>query len=80
MVQHGWLHMSVNSHNDDFKKFVDTLVVALRLIEKSESPRARSGTSTRSRSERATCPRKDAPTSGWAFRSTKTMPSVRATS
>lgn len=30
--------MSVNSHKDDFREFVDTLVVALRTIEKSESP------------------------------------------
>jgi hypothetical protein len=30
--------LSFNSQNDDFKEFVDTLVVALRLIEKAESP------------------------------------------
>ena len=36
MVQHDFLHLSVNSHNDDFKEFVDTLVVALRIIEKAD--------------------------------------------
>ena len=37
-MQHDWLRMSVNNDNDDFKEFVDTLIVALRTIEKSESP------------------------------------------
>lgn len=32
------MHLSVNSPNDDFKEFVDTLVVALRTIEKAGSP------------------------------------------
>ena len=32
-----FLHESVNSPNDDFKEFVDTLIVALRTIEKTES-------------------------------------------
>ncbi|MBU1671524.1 MAG: hypothetical protein KKF41_14690 [Actinobacteria bacterium] len=30
--------MSANIPNDDFKEFVDTLTVALRSMEKSESP------------------------------------------
>jgi len=36
VVQHDFLHLSF--FKDDFKEFVDTLVVALRLIEKAESP------------------------------------------
>lgn len=36
VVQHDFMHLSF--FKDDYKEFVDTLVVALRLIEKSESP------------------------------------------
>ncbi len=36
VVQHDFMHLSF--FRDDFKEFVDTLVVALRAIEKSESP------------------------------------------
>ncbi|MHB8896620.1 MAG: hypothetical protein ACYC99_15775 [Candidatus Geothermincolia bacterium] len=36
VVQHDFMHLSF--FRDDFKEFVDTLVVALRLIEKAESP------------------------------------------
>jgi hypothetical protein len=36
VVQHDFLHMSF--FKDDFKEFVDTLVVALRQIEKADSP------------------------------------------
>jgi hypothetical protein len=36
VVQHDFMHLSF--FQDDFKEFVDTLVVALRLIEKAESP------------------------------------------
>ena len=32
------MHLSVNIPNDDFLEFVDTLVVALREIEKAEVP------------------------------------------
>jgi hypothetical protein len=31
---------SVNSHKDDFREFVDTLVAAQRAIDKRESPLA----------------------------------------
>ena len=36
VVQHDFMHLSF--FQDDFKEFVDTLVVALRIIEKAESP------------------------------------------
>ena len=36
VVQHDFMHLSF--FKDEFKEFVDTLVVALRQIEKSESP------------------------------------------
>jgi hypothetical protein len=36
VVQHDFLHMSF--FKDDFKEFVDTLISALRQIEKAESP------------------------------------------
>ncbi len=36
VIQHEFMHLSF--FRDDFKEFVDTLVVALRLIEKVESP------------------------------------------
>jgi hypothetical protein len=36
VVQHDFMHLSF--FQDDFKELVDTLVVALRLIEKAESP------------------------------------------
>ena len=35
-MQHDFMHLSF--FKDDFKEFVDTLVVALRTIEKTESP------------------------------------------
>ena len=40
MVQHDFMHLSVNIPNDDFREFVDTLWVALRAIDKRESPMA----------------------------------------
>ncbi|MDD5747694.1 MAG: hypothetical protein PHP64_01355 [Actinomycetota bacterium] len=36
VVQHDFLHMSF--FKDDFKEFVDTLIVALRQVERMESP------------------------------------------
>ena len=36
VIQHDFMHLSF--FQDDFKEFVDTLVVALRMIEKAESP------------------------------------------
>jgi hypothetical protein len=36
VVQHDFMHLSF--FKDDFKEFVDTLVVALRAIEKQDSP------------------------------------------
>ena len=36
VVQHDFMHLSF--YKDDFKEFVDTLVVALRQIEKASSP------------------------------------------
>ena len=36
MVQHDFMHLSF--FKDDFKEFVDTLVVALRTIERGDSP------------------------------------------
>ena len=36
VVQHDFMHLSF--FKDDFKEFVDTLVVALRTIEKTDSP------------------------------------------
>ena len=36
VAQHDFMHLSVNIPNDDFKEFVDTLVVALRIIEKAD--------------------------------------------
>jgi len=36
VVQHDFMHLSF--YEDDFREFVDTLTVALRQIEKSESP------------------------------------------
>ena len=36
VVQHDFMHLSF--FRDDFKEFVDTLVVALRTIEKAQSP------------------------------------------
>jgi hypothetical protein len=36
VVQHDFMHLSF--FQDDFKEFVDKLVVALRIIEKAESP------------------------------------------
>jgi len=36
VIQHDFLHMSF--FKEDFKEFVDTLVVALRKIEKMENP------------------------------------------
>jgi len=36
VVQHDFMHLSF--FKDDFKEFVDTLVVALRTIERSDSP------------------------------------------
>ncbi|MDD5747697.1 MAG: hypothetical protein PHP64_01370 [Actinomycetota bacterium] len=36
MVQHDFLHMSF--FKEDFKEFVDTLIVALRQVERMESP------------------------------------------
>lgn len=38
VVQHDFMHLSF--FKDDFREFVDTLVVALRQIEKAESPMA----------------------------------------
>ena len=38
VVQHDFMHLSF--FKDDFKEFVDTLVVALREMEKKESPMA----------------------------------------
>jgi len=35
-VQHDFMHLSF--FKDDFREFVDTLLVALRQIEKAESP------------------------------------------
>lgn len=35
-MQHDFMHMSF--FQDDFREFVDTLVVALRQIERAESP------------------------------------------
>ncbi len=32
------MHLSVNFPNNDFREFVDTLVVALREMEKAEAP------------------------------------------
>ena len=34
------MHLSVNIPNDDFREFVDTLVVAPREMENDESPTA----------------------------------------
>jgi len=34
VVQHDFMHLSF--FKDDFKEFVDTLVVALRLVEKAD--------------------------------------------
>lgn len=36
VVQHDFMHLSF--YKDDFKEFVDTLVVALRQIDKGSSP------------------------------------------
>jgi hypothetical protein len=36
VIQHDFMHLSF--FKDDFKEFVDTLVVALRAIEKANSP------------------------------------------
>ena len=36
VIQHDFLHMSF--FKDEFREYVDTLVVALRQIEKAESP------------------------------------------
>jgi len=36
VVQHDFLHLSF--YKDDFKEFVDTLTVALRQMEKTDSP------------------------------------------
>jgi hypothetical protein len=36
VVQHDFMHLSF--FKDDFREFVDTLVVALRAIERAESP------------------------------------------
>ena len=38
MVQHDFMHLSF--YKDDFREFVDTMVVALREMEKRESPMA----------------------------------------
>lgn len=38
-MQHDFLHLSL--FQDDFREFVDTLMVALRQIEKSNNPLAR---------------------------------------
>jgi len=38
VIQHDFLHMSF--FKDDFREFVDTLVVALRELDKGESPMA----------------------------------------
>ncbi len=38
VVQHDFMHLSF--FKDDFREFVDTLVVALRQIEKAENPMA----------------------------------------
>ena len=40
VVQHDLMNLSINIPNDDFREFVDTLVVALRAIDKRESPMA----------------------------------------
>lgn len=36
VVQHDFMHLSF--YKDDFKEFVDTLVVAMRQVDRSESP------------------------------------------
>jgi tRNA(Phe) wybutosine-synthesizing methylase Tyw3 len=61
--------MHLSFFQDDFKEVVDTLVVALRLIEKAESPIRHIHASL---SEKATCLMKAAATSGSASRSGKT--------
>jgi hypothetical protein len=38
VIQHDFMHLSF--YKDDFREFVDTLVVALREMEKDESPAA----------------------------------------
>jgi hypothetical protein len=38
VVQHDFMHLSF--FKDDFREFVDTLVVALRAMEKADSPMA----------------------------------------
>ena len=38
VVQHDFMHLSF--FKDDFREFVDTLVVALRQVEKAENPMA----------------------------------------
>lgn len=38
VVQHVFMHLSVNIPNDDLGEFVDTLVVVLRSSYESESP------------------------------------------
>jgi len=39
-AQHDFMHLSVNNPNDDFREFVDTLVVALRRVEQADNPMA----------------------------------------